>query len=329
MRVPSSGARPCRGPHRGDEPPITSAPLCDTCRRKVIEAIEGIPDQYIAAYLALEPGQRYDVRAESEHGRRGTAPHAPVPLDAEADALMRHILEVVLCWYGVVQHAAGLHARSRRPVTTQRVAIRYEVAVQRTTHPRLMDETERGEFTALRAVQRVEAIDRPVDAVSGVAITTACRTLATHVDTLLSLPPTAVTRMVAAARVVRTRRVPVPATGDRAPWWMTVAEPLLDGDTEGHVRAGGHAATIVEIDGVGAAHELLRLAGHARHVLGVNLGATTFDRPCNNCGEPGLVLLQGADHVTCSACGDRVEAKDWRRLELIWGRSITEVVEGA
>lgn len=98
-------ARPCPGPHRGKEPPLTAQPLCDFCKELVRKAIKLLPEQYVAAYLALEPGQR---GRDDDGGRRSRSADAPLPLDAEADALMRRILEVVLSWHGPVVAAAKL-----------------------------------------------------------------------------------------------------------------------------------------------------------------------------------------------------------------------------
>lgn len=308
-----------------------SAPLCEDCRRELVRVIERLPEQYLAAFLALEKGQRYDVRAESEHaGRRGKGAHAPLPLDVEADALMGRMLEVVLSWHEAVVQAAGLSTAVRaRRVVTERGASGFEAVTVVTALPRLDGETERGEFVAVRAVQGVAAVDRPADSTAGVSITTACRILAAHVDTLLGLPATAVTRTLPRSRVVSTVTVPLPSTGD-APRWAVVPVPLLGDDTLGQVRADGRALAIVELDGVEAALELFRIATDARRTLGLSRGATTLNRPCPNpdCGEPGLVLLQGADEVVCGACGERWGAGDWQRLEAVL-KSGTPVAEEA
>lgn len=105
MVTSQRSARPCPGPHRGKEPPLTSQPLCDFCRDLVKKAIEQLPEEYVTAYLALEPGQR---GRDDDGGRRSRSADAPLPLDAEADALMRRMLEVVLSWHGPVVMAAKL-----------------------------------------------------------------------------------------------------------------------------------------------------------------------------------------------------------------------------
>jgi hypothetical protein len=324
-------ARPCRGPeHYHEDPPIVSTPLCDKCRRKLVEVIQGIPEQYLEAYYALERGNRYDVRAEHEHGSRGKRAHPPLPLDAESDALMRNILTVVLCWHEVVVGEAGLSTQpTPRKVATKRTATRYELVQETSPYPSLEDETEGGTYAAVRAVQRAEAIDRPHDSTSGVALTSACTTLAAHVDTLLTLGPTPVVRAVPHRKVMarkQARRFVAPASGPAAV--QNLGVPLLPDDTEGRVYADGRAEVIVEKDGVDAALELFALNREARRTLGVNRGATQFKQPCQACNEAALILRQGADHVECTACGDRIEAKDWRRLELIWGRSVHDVAEG-
>lgn len=333
-------ARPCRGPARNhDDPkeaPIVGEPLCETCRRDLIKVIGGLPDAYVEAYLALEPGQRYDVRQEKTHGggKKPKGAHAPLPLDVEADALMGRILEVVLCWHDVVVAAASLSGvPAHQAVTRRRVVQRTQAVVQRTTFPRLDGETERGEFVVVAPVQVTEPLDRPApDAGAGVAITSACRTLAAHVDTLLRLPPEPVTRVVAASKVLAResdRRFVAPAAAP--PAVQSLARPLLDDDTVGQVRADGRALVIVEIDGVGAALELFALSRDIRRTLGQSRGATVLDRACPNpeCGQPGLVLLQGADEVVCGSCGERWGAADWRRLEAVLGTSARRVGEAS
>lgn len=323
-------ARPCRGPHRCPKhakaadpacdacPPLTSAPLCDACKRDLVKLIRRIPDAYLDAYMALEPGQRYDVRQEKTHGgKRSKGSHAPLPLDTEADALMGRILEVVLSWHDAVVAGAGLSGTAGAArIPRQRVTSHYEPVVEATMLPRLEDETERGEFVAVRPVQRVEAVGQ--DSTAGVALTTACCTLAVHVDVLLTLPATPVNRVVPHTRVLArktTRRFAGRANGP--PDVQHLGRPLLDDDTIGRVLADGRAIVVRELDGVDAALELFALGRDVRRTLGQSRGATVFDRPCPGCDEPGLVLLQGEDVVRCSACGEEWGASDWQRLEMV------------
>src|SRR5207237_10681071 len=91
-------------------PPITADPLCRACRAKLVAALTAdtpgsLVELFIRAYIAAEPGQR--PRRE----RGGKAPRraeAPLPIDPEADALQRRILEIVLSWHAPVVAAAGL-----------------------------------------------------------------------------------------------------------------------------------------------------------------------------------------------------------------------------
>ena len=293
MSVTPTVTRPCRGPHHctrhrttadpscDDCPPITSAPVCDKCRRELVRILNRLPDAYVDAYLALEPGQRFDVRSEQTHGRRGKAADAPLPLDVEADALMRRILEVVLSWHEAVIAAAGLSQFSYSLPPLAR-SHRFTKAAR----------GEHGETVKVPLEFHVRVVERQADDQSGVAITTACRTLSAHVDTLLHLPSTPMTRTVSRRRVLG-----------------------LADETTGVVMADGRAVVIQDLDGVDAALELFRLQRDIRRTLGLSRGATVFDRPCPGCDEPGLVLLQGADEVVCSSCGERWGASDWRRLE--------------
>ncbi len=277
-------ARPCRGPHHcrvdGHKtaavtgcptcPPIVSTPLCQSCRDLVKQTIERIPDAYIACYLALEPGRRYQPDTGNVRSRRA---EAPLPLDAEASAAMGRILEVVVCWHDVVVAAANLS----------------------------------GTVTSNLGRGR-----------GGVAITTACRTLVAHLDTLLDQPAWSVTRSVPHHRVARTYRAPVPDYGD-VTTWVTVTEPLLADDTLGMVRGSGHATTILDLDGVDAALELLALERQTQATLGDVAGDTHLAAPCQNpdCGASELYLGNGSDYVRCRACGEEWPSKDYQRLAAI------------
>lgn len=107
----------CPGPHERDKAPATEL-LCPVCTANVANTLAAIPEIYVEAYLALEPGQ---LRADdTETGKRGKGAEAPLPLNADADALLRHILEVILSWYEAVIPAARL---TWRPLPTDAVAI--------------------------------------------------------------------------------------------------------------------------------------------------------------------------------------------------------------
>lgn len=287
-----TGARPCPGPHGRGEPPITAEPMCRHCVAELVTTIERLPEQYIAAYLALEPGQR----THEDGGRaRGKGAEAPLPLDVEADALMRRILEVVLSWWEAVVVAAALSTdpRPRSVVTERRASRRVEVTTA-TAYPRLKGETEGGRFAELVPVNALEAVDRPSDSTSGVAITTACRTLAAHVDTLLRIDAWPMTR------TVERRQIPLMAAG----------VPCT-------IMADGRALIVADLTGIAGALEILALRRDAERTLGHSRRSTQLERPCPGCGEPELHLTEGQDHVKCWSCGERWDASDYPRLAAV------------
>lgn len=259
-----TGARPCPGPHGRGEPPITAEPMCRHCVAELVSTIERLPEQYIAAYLALEPGQR----THEDGGRaRGKGAEAPLPLDVEADALMRRILEVVLSWWDAVVPAAKLSWATV-----------------------------------------------PSD---GVAISTACRTLAVHVDTLLRIDGWPMTRAIERRRVLGKPELVFVGAVASPPVQIMRGRPLLPDDTIGEVRSDGHATIVLVMSGVQGALELLELRRDAERTLGHSRRSTQLERPCPSCEEPELHLTEGQDHVRCWACGERWDASDYPRLAAV------------
>lgn len=318
--VMQRSARPCPGPHRGKEPPLTSQPLCDFCRDLVRKAIEQLPEQYVTAYLALEPGQR---GRDDDGGRRSRSADAPLPLDAEADALMRRILEVVLSWHGPVIAAARLTATppKRRPQRANHIFTK--------AASDLLDKD--GELILARGGPSVKipptTVSRPLergdDDTTGVALTSACQLLVTHLDTLLGLPVTPMSRSVPPGRVRNVSRAPIPSLTEQTVW-TTVTVPLLADDTLGRVRADGRAIVIVDLDGVAAGLEFLELARDAERTLGRTLRTVNLERPCPNpdCGEAELHHTEGDDFVRCRACGEKHFATSYDRLAVVLGADL-------
>lgn len=117
-----------------------------------------------------------------------------------------------------------------------------------------------------------------------VAMTTACRTLATHVDVLLALGPEPMNRSVAEHAVA-----------------------ALPDDAEGHIRPAGWAIVREDLDGGDAALEIFNLHARCRSKLGYTRKHVLLRSRCWDCDASGkLVRYDGAsgldDHVTCQEC---------------------------
>ena len=100
----------------GPPPPATDGPVCSSCRRNLVRALEDLPELYVALYVALEPG------SASAHDRVSGSRSAPLPLRADVEILMRQVLDVILCWEEVVRDVARLsppaHGRAGPALTS-------------------------------------------------------------------------------------------------------------------------------------------------------------------------------------------------------------------
>jgi hypothetical protein len=118
----------------------------------------------------------------------------------------------------------------------------------------------------------------------GVALAQACRTLAAHLPTLLSLPPETKIRFVAPAKVSDLE----PGT-----WWTDTA---------------GDAWAYSDLDGTGAGLEFLQLHGRARGILGLTRQRRRITEvPCDGCRGKTLVQSEAKAGgwepvVRCTAC---------------------------
>ena len=131
----------------------------------------------------------------------------------------------------------------------------------------------------------------------GVAITSMCRTLASHLDALLALEPEPMNRSVP----------------------ETAVQSLPD-DAEGHVRPAGWAVLIQDLGGADAALEIFSLHAAARSKLGHTPQHHDLLTPCWNedCEQRMLRRWDGAsgleDFVECRNCGWKYEGEQLQRL---------------
>ena len=125
-----------------------------------------------------------------------------------------------------------------------------------------------------------------------------CKTLAVHLDTLLSLPPDAMSRSFS---LYNLDRIPEGAYGRTN-------------------RIGGYAEVTVDLSGADAGTEILGLHYRARSVLGETRMTERLDVPCPDpaCDMLMLVRVQGSDWAAeCKACGRLLSTSEyhaWTKL---------------
>jgi hypothetical protein len=83
------------------------------------------------------------------------------------------------------------------------------------------------------------------------------------------------------------------------------------------VWTADHGVITVRSSGVDAALRLLRLHQRGRHLVTGGTGDDRLPVPCPQCEAPALVRRNGADQVSCAACGSSWPESDYRRLCLI------------
>lgn len=99
--TPCACGRQCAERDYMGNPKLGPRAFCDTDRSYIGSAIRGLPQVYAELRLRLaKPGQQ----EERVSGSR----EAPVPVDLETEAFMRHIVLVALTWEETVRAVASL-----------------------------------------------------------------------------------------------------------------------------------------------------------------------------------------------------------------------------
>ncbi|MCA1570775.1 MAG: hypothetical protein LC798_10755 [Chloroflexi bacterium] len=240
-----------------------------------------MPDQYVHLYLALE---RTGKAGEKVSGTR----EPPAPLSVDVEALMRDVITGVTQWVPHVAAAAGITGQAKPRQLGPDVRLRKRWTHRSTVELEPDGTPARDEYDDLIADDQVvragtvEVINRP-DSTTGVALTSACRTLAAHVDVLLGLPAVKV--------------------------WEWDDEEGTDGQW-----------VPVRLDGAAAAGRLLELRGRIRAALGETRGrdhlrGVECRRP--ECAQKTLYREHGTDVIECDSCGDEWsydELQRWTRM---------------
>lgn len=288
----------CPGPHDPGQEPETTEPLCDDCQRALDQALTDLPMLAVRLHLAIEPGSRPRRANVGDRGHKGDDGHAPLPVDGEADVMMRRVFDILGCWAEHVREVKQLSSEPpKRSVHNLRVTTRIREVVRKSTYPPLPDETERGEIVELERRRVVEAVDRPNDATWGLLIAEHCTTLRRHLDTLIRLERTPVMR--------RRQIAELAALPDEA-----IGSLIVTGE--------GECTHLIDLDGVDAAKEILDLRRACRRFLGDTRGLRQLPVPCPDvdCGG-ALVVWDGTEHVECVACRRMWSQDDYERLVLV------------
>ncbi len=197
--------------------------FCRSDENRIGAAVRDLPERYVRVHMKL-------AKAGQQDGERvsGGAREAPVPLDLETEAFLRHLLLVTLSWEDAVREALDLHNPDQCPACG-------------------------GEGERDGRGCRVCEGSGVIRARDGAALRRACLLLAGrdrdrdgHLSSLLALPLTDVTR-------------PVKVT--------TKLSELAPG-TVVRIDSAGDAWQRTEADGTGAGLEFLTLNSQARDSSG-------------------------------------------------------------
>ncbi len=131
----------------------------------------------------------------------------------------------------------------------------------------------------------------------GVAVTTGCRVLVTHVDVLLALPVSPQTRILS----------------------LKDASELPEG-TSGIVhKSAEFAVAVLELGGEDAGLEILRLHARCRSMLGMTKRRDLITVPCFNCGHSAIYRDETwdglADEAYCGNCAQMYTGTQWKVLQ--------------
>ena len=286
----------CPGPHDENDRPETSEPLCGDCQYALHSALGDMPTLYARLWLALESGMR--PAPPGNQGGRVKQTHAPLQLDGGADAMMRRCVDILGCWMDVVSAAVPLSEPLKRSPRTLRVATRLRLVVKQSDYPARDDDEDRPEYAVVEAHQGFEAVDRPVDSMTGYLISHSCAVLRTHLQTLIRLPATPVMR--------RRQISELAAMTDEAVGSLVTT---VNADECLH---------LLDLTGVDAAKELLDLRRSIRRFLGDTRGCRVGVVPCpdEEC-RGALVMWDGDEHVECVGCRREWSPADYERLILV------------
>jgi hypothetical protein len=161
---------------------------------------------------------------------------------------------------------------------------------------RIVEELSSWEWR-VREVARLDITGMEMPRRDSVAMSTACRTLATHVDVLLALTPEPMNRTVGESVVAS-----------------------LPDDAEGNVRPAGWAILRKELGGADAAVEIFTLLEKCKSKLGWRAQHEDLLSPCWNeeCEQRMLRRWDGStgldDFVECRNCGWRYEGEQLQGL---------------
>ncbi len=262
-----SGGQPCACGRRCAEADYASNPqmgprtFCATDTHHIGAVIRGLPGMYTELSLKLaKDGRNGDERVSGSRD-------APVPVDLEVQAFMRHVILCALTWEELVRQAAGLSNPDLCPLC-------------------------RGEGDIQGRGCRTCQGDGVIRTRDGAALQRACVLLGGHdherpgyLATLLGLEPAPVTR-------------PVP--GD------TELRELEPG-TVIRIDSAGDAWERKDRGGADAGLEFLKLNGRARGILGLTLQRRRVTVRCDGCSGLTLVQREALGGgwepvVRCTAC---------------------------
>lgn len=189
--------------------------------------------------------------------------------------------------YIAAWHALEPGRSGSERVTASREAPLPLVAEADTTMRRLLDAVSWADDVA----EAAGLSDPPVQGRDGVILSAACRILTAHVDTLLRLP----------------------------------ARERAMVDPEDFLLSGAVYWVFPEVDGVGAALEILDAVGHARAWLGRPRGRDHLAGvACPECGRKSLYRDHGSDTRYCDGCGERwtkAMLDRWSAMRNEWERA--------
>lgn len=293
-----TGGQPCaRGRHCAEadyqgNPKRGPRSFCDSDRNIIGSVIRGLPDVYVEVHYKLgKTGQSSQQDGRAQERISGGGKEAPVPLDLEIDAYLRHVLLVAGTWEDAVRAALGLSNPDTCP------ACRGE------------GETADGRDCQACAGRGL------VKTRDGAALQRACELLAGqtrehqgHLSGLLALAPVEILRPVP-----KSRRI-----------WEIPPGSVIRIDT------AGDAWQRSEADGTAAGLEFLTLSSRTRGILGQNLKSRRVAVRCDGCDTIGTLKQREAEAggwepvVRCSACPQVYIGKPF---ELLMAREYQATVE--
>lgn len=261
--------------------------FCRSDENRIGAAVRDLPERYVRVHMKL-------AKAGQQDGERvsGGAREAPVPLDLETEAFLRHLLLVTLSWEDAVREALDLHNPDQCPACKGD-------GVTATG----------GDCPACRGSGRVRAR-------AGVQMDRACGLLAGtwekpggHLVTLLGLPPSEALRPV--SRFTR----------------LADLEP----GTVIRIDAAGDAWQRRPMGGADAGLEFLALSARIRSFLGLTLRSRRILVPCDGDGCGSLTLVQREavgggweDLVRCTGCGFSYTGEPYKLLMSRWYQALVD-----